>query len=357
MNAFLSARRLRIFSAVGITLVLLLIAVHVILPVWLSRVVRTQLATMPEYRATFSAISVSLQRVSYTIHDARVFADSVSGKPVLEAREIELGVTGLKNGILLGRVTVRNPRVSFADSIDHNPVGINTRYALRKMARLMPIALNEIFLTDGHLYFHDLSSTPRLTFQMRNIHIHIDNLNGAPRDGDELIARANGKSDVYGGKLRFSVNFNPNSEGPEFNVRARLENMDLSYISDHLEVYGDQSIDKGLFSMLAEARGEEETVSGFVKPLLETTYMVSFPQAESYKFYKAHNPFARPYPQISFHGNMESASLSLWSAVAFTLRNAFLEALVPVIHKIDAGEKRRPRPQKVPSLPEKTRFS
>lgn len=358
MNArFLKSITRAVFIG-GLILLVSAIAVHVVLPAYLDRLVRIQLETLPQYRVTFAGITISVERGSYTIHHARVFPRHGSTNALLEAREIELGFAGWENGLLLGRITVRNPRFTFNDSIDYTPRKKSARLALRDLApRLMAMQLDEIFIRGGHLYFRDLSSTPRITFEMRNINIHVRNLAGHTGEDDELIARANGRSDVYGGKLRFTVNFNPNSPAPEFNVRARLENLDLSYISDYLEVYGDRSIDKGLFSMLAEARGEEETVSGFVKPLLETTYMVSYPSANTYKFYKAHNPFARPYPQISFHQNIEYASLSLWSAVAFTLRNAFLEALVPMIHKIDTGEKRRFKPQTVPVIPEKLRSS
>lgn len=274
-------------------------------------------------------------------------------KTVLEAREIEFGVIGFKNGKWLGKVTIRSPKLTFSDSAENEREKPRGVYPLRKVVgQLIGVPLDEILITNGHLRFIDLKAKSQFTLEMNNISIHVSNLTSNPREDNELVARANGRSDVYGGKLRFSLNFNPTSSAPEFNVRAKLENLDLSYISEYLQIHGGHPIDKGLFSMLAEARGDEEVVSGLVKPLLQTTYMASN-RRDQFKFYKALNPFTRPFPQISFHGNMEYAASSLWTAVAFTLRNAFFEALTPVIQKIDGGKDKSSRQQRTPRVPEK----
>lgn len=333
-------------------ILLLVITVHMVVPVYLGELLRRQVQ-VTGYQTSFSDLSISLSRGSYTVHNARLYCECMANT-AMEAREIEFGLAGFENGKWLGKITVRNPRMVFSDSTDiEDGRGVGV-YPFRILAsKLMVVPLDEILITNGHLHFVDLKLNARSPLEMHNISIHISNLTSKPREDNELVARANGRSDVYGGKLRFTVNFDPTNSAPEFNVRARLENLDLSYIRDYLKAYGGHSIDEGLFSMLAEARGDEEVITGLVKPLLQNTYMASNRGSQPLKFYKAHNPFTRPFPQISFHGNMDYAASSLWSAVAFTLRNAFLEALTPIIQKIDGGEKKSFRQQRVPRLPEK----
>jgi hypothetical protein len=335
-----------------------LLAIYLILPVWLGRYVEKQVTTFTQYRASFSHISVSLKNQSYSVHNARLTRKDKNGEiEFIEADQIEVGIipTGWLTLNFTGKIIAHSPHISFAYSGKNSRTPLTIDDPFRRLgSRLLPVALEELIVIGGQISFRDVDAAPHITLEMNDIEIHARGLSRKPHTDNGLVAFAQGKANIYGGKLKFSVNFNPANPTPEFNMKARLDNLDLSYLSEYLTTHGNYSVEKGLFSVMAEATGDEENVSGFVKPLLATIRLASNRENEKFHAYRTQNFFSRPYPQVSFHGSIQYASLTIWSAVAFTLRNAFFEALMPVIHKIETREGRshdRPRARRPAPTP------
>jgi hypothetical protein len=85
--------------------------------------------------------------------------------------------------------------------------------------------------------------------------------------------------------------------------------------------------------MFTEASGLENNIYGFVRPLLEGINLAKHTPGMENHSVPVKNPFSRPLRQIPFQESLDD--INIWSAVAFTLHKAFLQALVPSVMQID----------------------
>jgi hypothetical protein len=323
---------------------LLMCIVCVLIPLWLRSYVTAQLETLSGYEATFEGIQFSPWKAKYALLNIQLYDRSQpKNAPVFEARRIEFGLSGraLFTGTFSGKISVIDPTLRFVSASNRYRRHLDLDYPWKNICqRLLHLKLKEIIIRNGRMFYTNMNSSPQVNLKMEQIELQVEDLDRIPGVSDEMVARVEGNASIYEGKFNFTAHFNPASSRPVFHLIGRLNNLDLSHLSDYLAANGNYSIEKGLFSMVAQASGDDENVSGFVKPALETINLVSSDGLEHSKIISVGSPFSKAYPQIPFHDDLKEASLSTWSAIAYTLRNAFLEALMPVIKKINTGKER-----------------
>jgi hypothetical protein len=357
----MSRSRAKVLLIATITVTSVVFAVYALLPWSIDRLVRSELLKLPQFHVSYSRVKVSLLRGSYALEDIRVCRRSSPQLPFFQAESIEFGISPylFESGTLTGRITAHAARLDFVDTDINEEMQRQMRYAWKNIpGKLIVLPLDEIRIVDGKITYAELISTPHISLEMDDINISVRDID-CPIDPDadnELVAHAEGDARINNGKLNFSIDFNPSAKQPVFQLKARLENFDLSYLSDYLKVHGNYTIEEGLFSMVTQASGDEANVSGFVKPLLETIQFASS-SAQSDAVFRR-NRFARLYPQMSFRNDFDSVTPSLWTAVVFTMRSAFFEALIPVIQTTESMEQDlRRRPITRPALPKVLRQS
>jgi hypothetical protein len=351
------SRYWQILTYVACIAAIIVALVKVLFPIWLQQQLQKELVTLNACTASYKDLSISLLQGKYTLTEVSLRDRNVwSPINLLEAERIEFSLLNLApwQGSVSGKVTIYSPELHLIEDSTEHSTQMQIKYPLQRICQsLMGVLVSEIEIIDGKISYENKKADPDIYLEMNQINLLVDNLNSIPGDEDERVAGVEGSANVYQGKLHLSVKFNPMSNTPSFNMKASLENLDLSYLKDYFRYNGNYEVEKGMFSMLAQATGEEENVSGYVKPALDIIYRVENKWQRDKVFLNVENPFAQPFPQMSFHGDLELPGKSLWNAVALTLRNAFFEALMPVIHKIDAGETHRENPPRFYQMPQK----
>jgi hypothetical protein len=339
-----------------ITITLAVLAVYVIIPQLVDRLVRRELLGFSGYNVSYSRVNVSLLRGCYQLEDIVIFKKSVGQRaPFFQAKKIEFGISKclFNNGRLAGKITAFAPRVNFVETGVSDQSQDDISHPWKTIGRkLMLFPLHEIQIINGKITYAEHISSPYISLEMGNININVRDVdaNADPFAENQLVAHAEGDARINQGKLNFSIEFDPSAKEPVFHLKARLEDLDLAYLSDYLKVHGNYAIEKGLFSMVTQASGDEANISGFVKPLMETIQLAS-PVTTGSNDVLEGSPFAKPYPQMSFRNELDFLEPSLWTAVVFTLRSAFFEALMPVIRAIDSGEGHQGRHPVRPLIP------
>jgi hypothetical protein len=322
------------------------IVVFLIVPLTIKTHIRQQLITLSKYRLNYSEIRISPLSATCTIEGASLSHKTDPESNILfRAKAIEFALcnTIISQGRLTGKINVVQPEISFITSLNASE---EIDFPWENVGqRIMSLPLHELRIINGKIIYEDRQSFPTSKLVMDDINIQVNNLDAQPVPDYPLVSHAEGNGNINGGKLNFSLDFNPVSKDAVFCLKASLEKLDLTYLSDYLKGHGNLSIENGMFSMVAQASGQDEEVSGFVKPLLENIHFASLGHNESIGL--ASSPFIRPYPKISFQNDLNYASLTIWSAVTYTMRSAFFEALMPVIKKINSAEK---RPGVVPKI-------
>jgi hypothetical protein len=341
----------------GCTAIVIVASLQIVFRTWLKEHLNREMITLGASKATYKGLSLSILKGNYTLTDVSLRNQNASSSiNLLEADRIEFSLLHIApwKGAPCGKVTIHSPTLHLIDDSTEQATQMQIKYPLQQICKsLMGVLVSEIEIINGKIVYENKKATPVIRLEMDEINILVSNLNMIPGDADEHVASVEGSANVYQGKLHLSVKFDPASNTPSFNLKASLENLDLSYLKDYFRYKGNYDVEDGMFSMVAQATGEEENVSGFVKPALDIIYLVGNKPEKDQVILRVQNPFAQPFPQISFHGDLEFPHTSLWNAVAMTLRNAFFEALMPVIHKIDTGETGQENPPKFYQTPQK----
>jgi hypothetical protein len=330
--------------------------VRIAAPIYLGHHVREQVTTLSSYKLKFSSIDVSIFQGSYTLTNLALLDPKGSGEPFFMAKTATFSLCkGEGYSLIAGHIEVREPSINIYVPATKRSTKTPDYPWINVARRLMGVPVEYVSITDGAIHYEDHQSFPVVNLSMEDIDLTIEGLNSPASEDDVMVGRAMGTARIDEGSVAFSLNFDPAAEMPTFDLKARLDNLNLEYLADYLTAHGSSTSEKGLFSMLAQATGEETSISGVVKPLLETINLAAYQKRNpaAQRSFTRH-PFARQLAPISFHGDLDLHSLSLWEAVAFTLRNAFLEGLAPVIQKTNSGDgERNPLPRVIIPSPEK----
>ncbi len=324
------------FKIVSVVLLAYLCFLYLLLPFFLEMKVRSVLAKVEQYNASFETFSIeplsgrfSLSNVSITTED--------SGQISMNADRIDFQIR-ISGGVSTN-VIIERPEIHIQNTTNNTTHLPDIDFPFNNMlSELGFFSVDEIFFREGIITYADTSS--HISLEMNEVYLQIRNLKGNPEMEDRLVATAEGSARIHDGRLGFSIRFNPWNERPEYDLRARLEDLDLFYLDDYLNTLGSYPIRKGLFSMHAEASAGANGVSGFVQPVLRSAYFALneglYTEGRTMKVSRSS---IKPFSEISFKGDYSVESESIWAAVIFTFRDAFLEGLKPVIQ-----DPRRPSP-------------
>jgi hypothetical protein len=345
---------LRFYVMIASIGAIFIIAFRLLLPIWFHPFIEKQVVSLTEYQPSYSSIDMSLLRGSYSLENFRLEKNPKGILPFFTARKIEFSISwsSLLKGKLTGKITVFDPNVNFIEGTTRQTTQnkIDDRWT-SVSRKLLVIPLEEINVIDGVIRYKNLRTEPTVDLAMTDIYFSVKNINDPASPEGVLPSRAKGTATIDKGKLRFVMDFNARTKIPVFSLRASLYNLDLSYLSNYLQAYGNYEVEDGLFGLTTQASSNEEKITGFVRPLFENINLVSNEISEDEYVVRFSGPLTKSFRHIPFESNLEHASLSLWSAIGSTLHSALMQALMPIIKNTNTGEQEpsyRPSPQLSP---------
>jgi hypothetical protein len=100
---------------------------------------------------------------------------------------------------------------------------------------------------------------------LANTNLLVENFTNQKAEGT-ATARLTGR--VMGsGQTAVTATFRPETNGPDFDLDARIENTELRRINDVLRAHANVDVTSGVFSMFSELHVKNGRVDGYVKPL------------------------------------------------------------------------------------------
>jgi len=343
---FFSKKKVRVLLIV----IGVLIICRIILPYVLLHYANKRLATMPGYYGHVDDIDVSLYRGAYKLKN--LYLDKLDSATNVRTKffnvklvDLSLEWAALFHGRLVGKVDLEYPSLRITkDKTDPSKVVQDTSNFRTMFKSFMPLKVNRFAVNHGNIHYLDSGSVPKVDIFMTETYVLADNLSNVS-DSSKLPSIIHASADMSGGIMHFDMRLNPLSIDPLFEMKAKLENADITRFNDFFLAYGKFDIHRGNFGLYTEFSAADGKFIGYVKPVIKNLDVVG---PEDHKHGLLHllwedvvgaagillrnHPHDQIATKIPIQGTFKKLdNIDTWSTIAILLRNAFIQALIPSI--------------------------
>lgn len=352
-----SPLRQRVLVALAVVVGVLVI-VRLALPTVLRHVINDRLAKMAPYHGHVDRVGLALWRGAFALSDLTLtlhYPDGAQPEQVLtvERVDVRLNWRALFSGHIVGDIIITRPEVFLtpqlvdqgAESPPLDADGPPVEDAKQWQDHLRQLSLmhfDRILVHDGVLFFEDTEHTVD-RIRLATIEARLEGLAvGMQAEGQEAVLTVSGQT-LGGGTLRVDGAADPLAEQPTFSVRSALKSVSCPELNPLTQRFDNLTFEAGTFSCFIELDAADGRIDGFLKPIFTDLSIASFKDesgsAASQLFWGALIPVAeflleneeenQHAAEIPITGDIESPETDVWVLVVTTLRNAFIQAIIP----------------------------
>lgn len=339
-------------------LALLVLGVRIALPHVILRYANRTLAEIPDYHGVITDVDLAIWRGAYQIEGLDIV--KTGGEvpvPFFSCPEIDFSVEwkALFEGALVGEIDFRRPVVNLVagPTEEKTQTPVDSRWQ-DKIQELFPLEINRFEVHDGTLHYRDFHSTPKVDVPIDDVHVLATNLTNSRDLSETLVAEIEAQGRPLGdARLEFEVDVDPYAKDPTFDLRAKLEQVDLTKLNDFLYAYGGFDAEKGTLGVYSELAASDGAFTGYVKPLLLDLDIVDLGEDEGplqiawEGLVAAVSLLFRNLPRdqfgtkVEFSGRFDQPEYSIWAVIGQIFRNAFIRALQPSLEgEVDLDDAR-----------------
>ena len=155
------------------------------------------------------------------------------------------------------------------------------------------------------------------------------------------------------GPTQVNARFRPETTGPDFDLRVKIEDTRLTDMNDLFRSYGKFDVTGGTFAFYSELRIRNEAISGYIKPFFKDMKVYDERTDREKKFFRqlyemliggvahlleSHRHEIAARADVS--GPVEKPRISNWQIVGKLIENAFFKTILPGFEK-EASRSRR----------------
>lgn len=351
-----------------ITLAVIVLLVHIILPPVIKHVINKKLNDLEGYYGYVDDVDISLYRGAYQIQDIHLYSDELGDEfPLFEMTEIDISVQwkAIFKGSLVAEVEFFEPHVYFAvappssvktkgkenvksatkDGIGNNFDGIKLTVFKDLLMDQIPLKLNRIEIIDGTVHYIDKSSNPTVDVHLTDIDFRINNISNSFELSDNLISDFTFTSiAMNSAQFNFNGSFDPYDEDITLDMDIELKKLELTKLNKLFLAYAFFDVEKGEFSVFSEIDIEKGELSGYVKPFIDDLDIVNFQNDKqktlnlfwqgllggSSKLIKnwSHDEIASKIP---LKGSLNNPDVELLTSIGNIFYHSFLHKFKPMI--------------------------
>lgn len=351
------------WKIVALSVITLLVIGRLVMPYFVLKYVNKTLAGIKGYYGHVDDVDIALIRGAYKIKDlVLVKVDTLSSKrdtiPFFKTPDIDLSVqwAAIFKGAIVGEIEVEKPVLNFVKGKHKNEnLKQDTTSFQQVIRKLMPLTINHFQINSGQIHFIDRYSSPKVDIPIKNINVRGTNLSNVNKSGNILPSTIKATGDVYDGRLTLNVKLNPLEKQPTFDLEARVEGVNMTHLNNFFKAYAKFEVEKGTLGLYSEFAAKEGAFNGYVKPLIkdmkvkkEGTIIQIVWQSivGGVEALLENNKTKIAGTKLPIKGRFDDPDTGLWTAISYTLKNAFVFALKPSIdNEINIG-KVEPEPEK-----------
>lgn len=344
-----------------VVVVAVLVCLRAAMPVAVRGWVDAKLDAIPEYEAEIGDIDMNLWRGAYEVEDVRLFKEGRPRKAgaFFEAARVDLSVNwgALLRGAVVGTIDVHRPALRFVagEGEREEQTGIDVSWHER-VAALFPFRVDRFAVLDGRVNFEQTVGEEVVDLYLDDLYLEVRNLSNIRDTERSLPAEAEAACRPLGtGELELALVFDPVAEEPLLELDAAARGVPLVELNGYLRTFGTFDAEDGELSIYAELASADGRFEGYVKTLLEDVEILAFrdvrddPAGALTALWEAfaavgaevleNQPRDRIATRAPLEGSVADMGTDLWEIVGGLLRNAFVEALRPVLDdSIELGD-------------------
>lgn len=339
-----------VWVIIGSSSIILLIGFRIYLPTLVLNYVNKSLSNIPDYKGQVEDVDIHLWRGAYQIDNIElVKTEGNVPVPFFFARRIDFSLDwhSLFRGNIVGEIAIIEPQLNFVKGPTKPESQIGVEKEWREVVKdLMRIDINRFEVIDGEVHYFDFSSNPKVDVFINNIEIIAENLMNRSNEDELLPSSLDASGNSLGGKMEIHIDMDPLNKIPTFDLSARVDNLDLVKLNDFLKAYGNFDVEKGTFSLYAEAAAKDGKFTGYTKPffkdleifqlnkdkkegnLLQTLWEALAGGTSEVVENQKKEQIATKVP---LSGNFDDPNVDLWATIGTLMRNAFIRALLPTL--------------------------
>ncbi|HEX5111909.1 MAG TPA: DUF748 domain-containing protein [Saprospiraceae bacterium] len=331
------------------SLLVLLIAFRLYLPIWVLKFINRELAQTSGYFGHVEDIDICLYRGAYQVDGLYINkVDTATQKqtPLFNAPLIDISIEwiALFHGKIVTELEILNPVLRFTeDAAEPEQMEKDTNDFRKMLKAFTPTSVNRFEIIGGTIGYQDPHASPKVDIEMTDTHILARNLSNV-RDTSALPAKVTATANVYGGNVAFNMHLDALAEDPTYDMNVEVKNAQLKRLNDFFQAYGNFDVSEGTFGMYMEMAAKDKKFIGYVKPFIKDLKVVSKEDKRDNLLRKiwealvgiAGDILEAPKTdvvatKVPIVGEYDRRTIGIWYAIFAALRNGFYQALVPSI--------------------------
>lgn len=201
--------------------------------------------------------------------------------------------------------------------------------------------LQELDLPDGRLAFKNQDPMAPYSLFVTDTNVTIRNLSN---HRDHGLSHLDLTGKLMGtGAIHVYGTFVASGGGPEFASDLQIIDTDLTTLNPLLRAYGRLDVAQGHISVYSQINVKNSRITGYVKPMFSDVKVYSYEKDKNKSLIQqaksvvvgaaAHilknRKTQKVASQVNLAGNLKNPNVSTWQAFVETVRNAFVQAILP----------------------------
>lgn len=326
----------------------ILILFRLLLPFMVKKYVNNVLADIPGYYGQVSGIDISLFRGAYVIHDLYLNKiDAGSEVPFIKLKETDISIEwrSLFKGRVVSEIVMTQPQFIYVFEDQQNDEAADPDFDdwTKALTDLVPIDINNLEIIDGTAAFVQLTADPNIDLNLNQIQLNATNLRNVERTNRELPSEITANAISIGqGRFKLEGKMDLVKQIPDMDISFSLEDVSATALNDFTNYYAGIDFAEGSFNVFSEIAIADGFLTGYVKPLLKDSKLISAEQDSFlntlwegfvgfFKFVlknKGNNTLATKVP---LSGDLNQVKTKVWPGILNIFKNGWIQAFKGVV--------------------------
>jgi len=205
----------------------------------------------------------------------------------------------------------------------------------------MVLRVRHVRVNDAAVGFVNAGARPTYRLALTHTNLVIENFSNQKSDGLGVVNLTGRFADS--GPMKVKATFRPENNGPDFEIDARIEDVDMRAMNDLLRAHAKFDVVSGVFSVYSETRVKGGRIEGYVKPLFRDLVAYDSTQDEDKPFgqklkEKVVNVVGKVLKNrrreevatvVPISGPLQNPKAGTLETVLKLVENAFIKAILP----------------------------
>lgn len=352
----LSTRRRHVLLGVAVVIGVL-IAVRIALPIVAKTMINDRLAAIEPYRGHVGDVDLALWRGAYELSDISLSLRNPGQshhEQLLTIESIDIGLSwqALFQGELVGTIIVTHPEFFMTSELGQKE-GESPPEASQsaetaperwqdQLRHLSVLRFDRIVIKNGVLHYRD-EANDVAQIQLATVQFEVEGLALGSQAADQKATFTGSGHTIGSGMFTVEGWIDPLAEQPTFALQAALEELSGPELNPLTQRFDNLRFAAGTFSCYVELTAGEGRIEGFLKPIFVDLEVASYKDKSgsiaSQLFWGALIPVAefllendeenQHAARVPIEGEIEDPETDVWDVITSTLRNAFIQAIIP----------------------------